>query len=103
MTLTIIHETLIDDDGILDRAEAAGVSVTCATGATTRLAQRLIDLGYDPAIRVRLMRADPMLSGAPFDIEGMSLGLAAILDPFSDHRDVHENFAPRSAYDGSWS
>ena len=88
MTLTIIHETLFDDHGILDRAEAAGVAVTCATGATMRLAQRLIDLGHDPSMPVRLMRADPMLSGAPFDIEGISLGLAAILDPFSDHRDA---------------
>lgn len=88
MTLTIIHETLYDDFGILDRAEGGGISVTAARGATTRLAQRLIDLGHDPNARVRLMRADPMLSGAPFDIEGISLGLAAVLDPFSDHRDI---------------
>lgn len=98
MTLTIIHETLFDDDGVLDRAEAAGVAVTCASGATMRLAQRLIDLGHDPQTRVRLMRADPMLSGAPFDIEGISLGLAAILDPFSDHRDSPAEIQARREY-----
>ncbi len=80
--LTILHDRIFEDGRVVDVATAEGFEVTAPHGATCAMATYLIARGYDPELPVRVVRADPLLFGAPFEVGGLTLALAEKLDVF---------------------
>lgn len=78
--LTILHDR--DHEAGIETAECNGIETQAPRSATCALARRLVELGYDATEEVRLVRADPILSGPPYEVRGLTLALAQHVDPF---------------------
>lgn len=84
--LTILHDRIEFRGNSVELASSEGYDILAPSGATCRLARILIEMGYDSAQPVRVVRADPWLFGAPHQIGGVTLGLAARVDFFAETR-----------------
>ena len=82
MMLTILHDEVVFSGRPTETASAEGVEVSAPTGATCLLARALMQSGFDPHTRTRLVKADPYLSVPPHQIDGLTLSLAAKIDFF---------------------
>jgi hypothetical protein len=80
--LTILHDEMFAAGRLSETASAEGVSIVAVKRATCRLAQALIEAGFDPQAPARLVKADPYLSSPPHRIDGLTLSLAAKIDFF---------------------
>lgn len=81
--ITILHDCHLGDGGPIETASADGYLVTASSGSVCRLAKVLLEQGYRAAHRVRIVRADPLLFGPPYEITGIRLDTAAVIDFFS--------------------
>ncbi len=93
--LTILHDQIATGGRRFEVARAAGEEVRCAAGATRQMATRLIALGYDPSLPVKIVREDPVLFGPPYHLAGLTLALAAHIDPFAP-----ASYVPEGDVDG---
>ena len=81
--ITILYDCYLSDGGPLETATADGYLVTASSGSVCRLAKVLLEQGYGAGQRVRIVRADPLLFGPPYEVTGIRLDTAAVIDFFS--------------------
>lgn len=81
--LTILQDQDFADGQPFEVASAEGISVRAADRATCRLAATLMERGYPPDSRVRLVRENPWLFGPPFFIGGITLATVSRIDFFA--------------------
>ncbi|MDJ1006411.1 MAG: hypothetical protein QNJ13_01180 [Paracoccaceae bacterium] len=87
--LTVIQDWIEVEGQIVEQARAEGREVLAPERATCRLAQALIDDGYDPDQFVRLVRADTLLFPPPHSVRRVRLAMAARIDFFADGQSGH--------------
>lgn len=81
--LTIVHNMFETEKGVVLHTAKCGSVRAFGTGnVTSEVASILIGEGLDPASPVRIVQADPVLCGPPYEVSGLTLGLASILDVF---------------------
>lgn len=103
--LTLLHDYIFFDDGLLENASAEGVEVIKPEGAIKTLAGQLLELGYAADTPVRIVRGDPYLFAPPHQITGITLQTARTFDlvtaPSADDLPLLRQFAQAQVQPGS--
>jgi len=80
--LTIVHDVFETNGSLIHTAACCGVTALGSGNVTSEVAAALMAEGYHPSSQVRIVQADPVLCGPPFEVSGLTLALAAKLDVF---------------------
>lgn len=80
--LTIVHDVFEIKGSYVHTASCGLIQALGSGNVTCEVARALIASGHSPSAPVRIVQADPVLSGPPYQVDGLTLQLASTVDPF---------------------